>query len=131
MFLRGGRLPKVEDQDPEEGASEGEDRHLPPPPHMLRVMLIRRWDGGRLVFGVRPMLRVRWKEQQQEHPVQGGIGVGGKKGVNYNPLRDKRDAFMELVKGSRWLMDTFVATRLETWRRQFIRSSIHIDHLNR
>ena len=39
-------------QDPEEGASERWDGHLaPPPPHVLRVMWMRRRGGGWLVFG--------------------------------------------------------------------------------
>ena len=50
---------------------------------------------GRGVVSVRPMSRVQWKEQQeQERPVQGGVGVVWKKGVNYNHLRDNRDALV-------------------------------------
>ena len=41
------------------------------------------------VVSVRPISRVRWEEQQQR-PVQGGVGVGGvgKKGVPYSHLRN-------------------------------------------
>jgi len=47
-------------------------------------------EEGRGVVSVRPMSRVRWEEQQQqEHPVQGGVG----KGVQYNHLGDNRDGF--------------------------------------
>ena len=44
----------------------------------------------RRVVSFQPILRVRWEEQQQhEHWVQGGVG----KVVQYNHLRDNRDAF--------------------------------------
>ena len=47
-------------------------------------------EEGRGVVNVRPMSRVLWEEQrQQEHPVRGGVG----KGIQYNHLRDNRDAF--------------------------------------
>ena len=45
---------------------------------------------GKGVVSIRPMLTVRWEEQQQhEHPVQKVIG----KGVWYNHLCDNRDVF--------------------------------------
>jgi hypothetical protein len=54
---------------------------------MSRVIWMRRE-----VVSVRPIARVRWDEHQED-PVQGGVGVVGKKRVHHNDQQHHRDAF--------------------------------------